>query len=466
MSPARHPEHQPWQDAGAKSAIRADWPGRFIDQHILPLLYRLTTGSSVNASQDIESEEQFWNSGSVVPFGNVRLRGFRITDWFPRAPGVFWSRRARDARSNALSQRSHVDAELGRYYSPDSKMSLIEAGGIGTIRLRPKLNDGADCWFASALTGAECHSGIPLAIPDGIFRQAGVNWGDCVDIRGRVRFLQDVGLHDTASSVHHARPLIVFVDELRGVKSRHVAGPVIIAPVALFEPTTSHHDRDGQPQYTFVQVAAGLDSELDAAGEWIEKYAGKHAGRVLTNFDEQRPMLADAPLSYQRLVAKTYDRTVIEKFHGTIRADRIDAVIHNSSVAQYSGAVHMGHNINVGGSAIINIDSMLTNVTQTIGDSPGLDAAQKSQLQSLVESLKADLDALKNTHTDEVKAITEALEKAVAAASKPASERKRSLLTLSAKGLKDAAELVKDVTPSILATATSIGKFIADLTAS
>jgi hypothetical protein len=345
-------------------------------------------------------------------------------------------------------------------------MSLIEDGGIGTIRLRPKRIDGADCWFATALTGAECHSGIPLAIPDTVLRQAGISWGDHVDILGRVRFLQDAGLHDPASSVHHARPLIVFVDELRGVKSRQAPGPVVIAPVALFEPTTSHHDRDGEAQYTFVQVAAGLDSELDAAGEWIEKYAGKYAGRVLTNFDEQRPMLADAPLSYQRLVARTYDRTVIERFDGNIRADRIDAVIHTSSVAQYSGAVHMGHNINVGGSAIINIDSTLTNVSQTIGNSSGLDASQKSQLQSLVESLRADLDTLKNTHTDEAKAIAEALEKAVASASKPAPERKRSLLTLSAKGLKDAAELVKDVTPNILATATLIGKFIVDLTAS
>jgi hypothetical protein len=123
----------------------------------------------------------------------------------------------------------------------------------------------------------------------------------------------------------------------------------------------------------------------------------------------------------------------------------------------------MGHNINVGGSAIINIDSTLTNVTQMIGDSPGLDAGQKSQLQSMVEGLKADLDTLKNTHTDEAKAIADALEKAVSTAARPEPERKRSLLTLSAKGLKDAAELVKDTAPSILATATLIAKFIVDL---
>ena len=54
----------------------------------------------------------------------------------------------------------------------------------------------------------------------------------------------------------------------------------------------------------------------------------------------------------------------------------------------------MGHKINVGGSAIINIDSVLSNVTQTIGAAPGLDSAQKSQLEGLVQSLRADLDKL------------------------------------------------------------------------
>ncbi len=61
------------------------------------------------------------------------------------------------------------------------------------------------------------------------------------------------------------------------------------------------------------------------------------------------------------------------------------------------------------------------------------------------------------------KKIAEALEKAVANAAKPASDRKQSLLQLSAKGLKDAAELVKDIAPTILTTADLIAKFIVGL---
>ncbi len=460
------PEHaKPWQENGARVTTRARDPGLFIDQHVSPLFFRRTNGGrTVRHSKNIVSEEQFWGEDGNVVFGAVRLDGFRLTDWFPRAPGVYWSRYARQAREYVLSGPSHTDAELGKYFSPQSKMDLIEEGGIGTIRLRPRRIDDEDCWLATALTGIECHCGIPLAIPDTVLRKASVSWGDRVNIQGRVRFLQDAGLDDTAARVHHARPLIVFVDELEGVATRRSDEPIIITPVALFESADSHsRDSYDRAQYTFVQCVAGPDSELDAAVDWIEKYTTKYAGRVITNFDEQRPVLADAPLSYQRLVAKTYDRTVIKHFAGTILAGRIDKVVQESVTTQYLGDVHMGHNINVGGSAIINIDSVISNVTQTIGSAPGLDSTQKSQLEALVQSLKADLDKLKASHVDETKEIAEALEKAVANAAKPPQERKQSLLQLSAKGLKEAAELVKDTAPSILTTAGLIAKFIVGL---
>ena len=131
------------------------------------------------------------------------------------------------------------------------------------------------------------------------------------------------------------------MDELKGAKSRRGLDPIVISPVSLFE---SAGARDRYPQeraqYTFVQCGAGADSELDAAIDWIEKYVRKYSGRVITNFDEQRPVLAEAPLSYQRLVAGTYDRTVIERFHGTIQVDRIDALIQQSSITQNMGDVH------------------------------------------------------------------------------------------------------------------------------
>lgn len=448
----------PWQENGARVAVRAFSPGRFIDQYLSPLLFRHTESrGEMRDLKEITSEEQFWRESANVLFEAVRLSGFRLTDWFPRAPGVYWSRRAREVREMVWSGGSNTDAQLGEYYSPESKMGLIEDGGIGTIRLRPRRIDGEDCWLATALTGTVCHCGVPLAIPDRVLRDSGVDWGRRVILQGRVRFLQDAGLEDTAAGVHHAQPLIVFVDELKGLATRPLEEPIVIAPVALFD----SRDNFDEPQYTFVQCSAGLESELDDATDWIEKYAAKYAGRLITNFDEQRPVLADAPLSYQRLVAKTYDRTVIERFAGTIKVGRIDRLIQES-VTTY-GDVQMGHRIKVGGSAIINIDSVLSNVTQTIGTAAGLDATQKTQLEALVQSLKADLDKLKASHADESKEIADALGKAIAHAAKPPQERKQSLLQLSAKGLKEAAELVKDAAPNILTTATLIAKFIAGL---
>jgi hypothetical protein len=455
---------KPWRKKGSRVVMGAPRSKEFVTQHLSPLFFRRTCGGqNVRNYKDIFSEKQFWGEGSDIVLGDVGLNGFRITDWFPRAPGVYWSPDARMVRKRIWSGGVYTDSELGLYFSPMSKFRFIELGGVGTIRLRPRIIDGVDCWLATALTGTVCHGGIPLAIPDVVRRESGVDWGDRVNLRGRVRYLQDAGLDDTAASVHHARPLIVFVDKLEGVATRRPQESIFITPVALFEEGCEEGYEEDYDfwqhflNYTFVNCEAGSDAEIDAAVGWIEKYATKYAGRIITNFDEQRPVLADAPLSYQRLVAKTYDRTVIQRFTGPLLASRIDQLIYDI------GDVHMGHKINVGGSAIINIDASLSNVMQTIGASAGLDSTQKSQLEALVQSLKTELEMLKASHADETKEIAEALEKAVTSATKPPHERKKSLLQLSANGLKEAAALVKDIAPNVLTTADTIAKFIVGL---
>jgi hypothetical protein len=117
----------------------------------------------------------------------------------------------------------------------------------------------------------------------------------------------------------------------------------------------------------------------------------------------------------------------------------------------------------VGGSAIVSVDSSFDHATQTVGSALGLDASQRSELKSLVRSLEAELKKLDRDRADEAEAIAGALETAVANAAKPKAERKPSLLQFSAKSLKEAAELVKDVAPPVLTTAGEIAKFIVAL---
>jgi hypothetical protein len=453
----------PWEKNTAYSATRAQCTHHFIEQQLSPLFLRRTNGGPKFRNwTEITTEEEFWGEDGTVLFAAIRLKGFKISDWFPRAPGVFWSPYAQNARDHAWSEEVNNDPELGKYYSPRCKMDLIEEGGIGTVRLLPRRIDDEDCWFATALTGSACHAGIPLAVPDKVIRKSQVAWGDVVNVEGHVRFLQNAGLDETAARVHHARPLIVFVEKIQGVATRRLGDQIVITPVALFDKMNADYHRH-RTQYTFVQCSAGSDSELDLAGQWIEKYVRKHAGQVITNFDEQRPFLANAPLSYQRLVSKTYDRQLMQHYGATIMVERIDQLIQNPVTLNNFGEFHMGHKVKVGGSAIINIDSTLDNVNQTIGSAHGLDPEGKAELEGLIKSLAADLTTLKATRADEARAIVDALDKAIVNASKPPSERKKNLLELSAKGLKDAAELVQDVMPGILTTATGIANFITNL---
>jgi len=105
----------------------------------------------------------------------------------------------------------------------------------------------------------------------------------------------------------------------------------------------------------------------------------------------------------------------------------------------------------------------LNNVSQTISAADGLSTAKSRNFEEMVKSLRTELDGLKTTHPDETKEIADAVQKAVAAASKPPEERKKSLLQLSANGLKEAAELVKRHCSNVLTTAGLIAKFVVGL---
>jgi hypothetical protein len=321
-----------WDEQGARAFAEARHPKKFIEQHVAPLLYKPTRPADGN-TEEFSSEEQFWEKASSIIFASVHLKQFRLSDWFPRTPGVYWSRRGIDARRSTYNSRTTYDRQLGRIFAPQAKMSLIEDGGIGTIRLRPRRIEGSDCWFATAVKGSQCAGGIPLALPQAFLSGGNVTWGDTVNLSGTVRFLQDAALHDVAAYVHHASPVMVFVEKVESAAQSHRSTiPVTITPVALFDQSSNESENQYVQHsgfgYTFVQ--SGSDArQLDSAADWIERYAEKHGGKVVTNFDECSPVLADAPLSYQRLVARTYDRVIINNFRLEQLAHKIDIATTN-----------------------------------------------------------------------------------------------------------------------------------------
>ncbi|HML24458.1 MAG TPA: hypothetical protein PKD09_22580 [Aggregatilinea sp.] len=109
--------------------------------------------------------------------------------------------------------------------------------------------------------------------------------------------------------------------------------------------------------------------------------------------------------------------------------------------------------------SILNIDSTLENVRQSIHAAPEVEDATKRELERLVAELQAALRGVPSEYQDEVEAVREQAEQVGKALSK---ERinKRSL-DVSSKGLIEAAKTLQAVTPSILLIATQIANALA-----
>ena len=94
----------------------------------------------------------------------------------------------------------------------------------------------------------------------------------------------------------------------------------------------------------------------------------------------------------------------------------------------------MNNSVNVGGSAIINIDSVLSNVQQTLQQSAGLTGEKKSELENLVAELRKEIEQIKVSHAQEATLITQRLQEVVQGAAQEPQKRNSTLLNLSGKG--------------------------------
>jgi hypothetical protein len=331
--------------------------GDFLSQHLAGVLWSVSTPRNSGGTRKIEREEEFWLSQEPVLLDRVHLANFRVSDWFPRAPGVYWSEQAAFTRRAVWRGEPDHDYRLGKFYRPLEKMSLIEQGGIGSIRLLPKTIDGEECWFATAVSNKELphipdqggmmdtlsraaiHAGVPLAIPHSLLRRAGVTWGNTVSLEGHVRTLDAVGLTEISGAIHHATPLIVHVEKIE--RKASTAQPMAITPVALLTPQTGDAYESA---YTYVTCS---DRKAESAETWIKGYAELFDCVVATNYDQVCPVLADAPLSYQRLLANKHDKEFAAKF-----GHRVEKM----------------YSVQIQGSGIVNIDSVLNDVSQLLRD--------------------------------------------------------------------------------------------------
>jgi len=112
--------------------------------------------------------------------------------------------------------------------------------------------------------------------------------------------------------------------------------------------------------------------------------------------------------------------------------------------------------------AIINIKSTLTNVQQSIGDISSTDETARKELESLIGQLSEALQKVPAEHQEQAQAVAETAKVLVdtAKAEKP----NKTMLQISGEGLKQAAQNLAGVMPTVLTIAGQIVMTIAKLT--
>jgi len=97
-------------------------------------------------------------------------------------------------------------------------------------------------------------------------------------------------------------------------------------------------------------------------------------------------------------------------------------------------------------------------VTQSVNTAPQGDAETKTQLQQLLEELSAELQRVPAGQAGEAEAVAEIAQQAVAQATKE--QPNKTMVQISGEGLKQAAQNLATVLPTVLSPATQIADML------
>jgi len=256
------------------------------------------------------SNEEFWqlilDGNRPIQSRRINLIRFKLIDWFPRAPGVYHTKEGMEYRWRA---EEFVHEEGGRrFYKPEGKALMLD-GGIGTIKFKPISIDSNELCLCTATTDGYCHSGIPLAIPSNLMEN--FNFQSNFTLSGQIKFLPDF-LENRFRHVTRVPQIYVLIDVMSECENNE--DPTYITPMIFW---SREDEPNGRGFTTFVTCHPYSTNEIDRGANWLENYVQRYDGKVLTNFDQQRPTFRYVPFSLDNVLSAKVDTTVL---HVTVQA--------------------------------------------------------------------------------------------------------------------------------------------------
>lgn len=266
-----------------------------------PTEHRPAQGNGqLNGLDNAEVWRQF-QSEELYDTRRVTLEHFHLFEWFPRVPGKFHTPQAGGRRYEAYQFRQQT-ADGRTYFTPLGKALMVTDGGVGVVRLRPRLLPGLSGapeahYFMTASSNGVCHEGFPVLIPRrfyGAIKARLLDEGGVPAIlHGEMRYIPD----DVAVLFQASREiprLYLVVDDLTLLPQPRSDVTRYLITVAV-----SFRGRfQGRPgvYLAFASFDPAEGAGLERAVAWLENYAvDLYEGAILTDFDETKPQFAHFP---------------------------------------------------------------------------------------------------------------------------------------------------------------------------
>jgi len=266
------------------------------------------------APREYQDNWQFWQdvlgySGQTTLRRGERviLKGFTLSPWVPRVPGLYWK-----VESGKLRESAQVEMINPRLYNPVGKTRQV-LGGIGNVRLLPTTTGRLVC----ASSSGQYWQGLPLLLQ-------GDAWKAHRD--DPLEFIADVQATWTLMPEEYARDLgsdsgiprcCLLAEEVTDVEPTGTGYGGRVGAWTLFE----YRNTDNLIEYSFVYATFNVEPE-DTAGNgratefptgFLEEYVKKFHGQILTDFDEEIPHF-DAMLPVTELMSQQVDQRRLRGF--------------------------------------------------------------------------------------------------------------------------------------------------------